>query len=116
MADWRTNSQPARCASIKSPAKTPVIWRCFVEADVEEKGRPHAQGHVAQFLPQRIALRDAEGGVGIGDVLAAVIAHDAAQPAATRDDPFDAAAEAGEEMRLDEAGDDAHVRLRPGGG
>ncbi len=27
-------------------------------------------------------------------------------------DPLDAAAEAGEEMRLDEAGDDAHVRLR----
>jgi hypothetical protein len=47
----------------------------------------------------------------MADVLETVVAHDALQSAAAGDDAFDAAAETGEEMRLDEAGDNAHIGL-----
>ena len=40
-----------------------------------------------------------------------MIAHDALQPAAAGNDPFDSAAESGKKMRLDKTGDDADVGL-----
>ena len=75
---------PALCASMMSPAKTPVICRCSLSVTLSRKLGPDAQGDVAHFLPERIALRDAEGGVRIADVFRAVIAHHGLQSRGAR--------------------------------
>ena len=82
----------------------------LVERDVEDETRSGLQRNVAQFLPERVAVIDAEGRVRIADVAEAVVAHHRAQAADAGHDAFDAAAEPREEMRLDEPGDDAQVR------
>src|SRR5439155_1636730 len=89
--------------------KDPGDLFLFVEADVEQKARTCPQGDVAQFLPQRVALCDAEGGARVADVFRPVIAHDRFEPGATRHDSFRAPAETGEEMRFNKTGDDADI-------
>src|SRR5205814_7855393 len=81
----------------------------FVEADVEQKARPDPQGDVAQLLPKWIAFGDAEGRARIADIFRAVIAHHGFETRATRHNPLWPAAEPGEEVRLDKAGDDAQI-------
>ena len=83
----------------------------LVERDVEEKTRPGLERDVAQFLPKRVALGDAEGRLWVADVFRAVIAHHCLQPGATRHDALHAAAESGKEMRLDKPGDDPQIGL-----
>ena len=47
----------------------------LVERDVQDETRAGLQGDVAQFLPKRVAIIDAEGRVRIANVAEAVIAH-----------------------------------------
>ncbi|MFM1943102.1 MAG: hypothetical protein RI897_2084 [Verrucomicrobiota bacterium] len=82
-----------------------------VERDVEEEAGAGALGDVVEFFPEGVAVGDAERGVGVADVAGAVVAHDGAESAATGYDAFGAAAEAGEEVGFDEAGDDADIGL-----
>ncbi len=81
----------------------------FVQGNVEEEALADAQGDVANFFPDGIAIGDAKGGTGIADVMDAVIAHDGFERGATGHDAFGAAAEAGEEVGFDKASDDANV-------
>ncbi len=93
----------------------------FVEGDVEEEGGTCTERDVAEFFPKGVAFADAEGGAGVADVPGPVIAHDGLDVGDAGHDPLRTAAEAGEEVRLDEAGDDAEVgfdavAVDPGGG
>ena len=63
------------------------------------------------LLPDGVALGNAERSLGIIDVVDSVIAHHGRQAGQPRHDTFGAAAEPGEEMRLDEARDDTDVGL-----
>ena len=83
-----------------------------VECDVQQKARAEAQRDVAHLLPDRIALGDAEDRVRVADIFRAVIAHHGFEMCHARHDALGPAAESGEEMRLDEPGDDPHVRVR----
>ncbi len=82
-----------------------------VERYIEEEGGAGAQGDVAHFLPKGVAIGDAEGGVWVGDVGAAMIADDCLHAGDAGHDALWAAAESGEEVGLDEACDDADVGL-----
>ena len=70
---------------------------------------PTHAGDLHHLFPDRIALRDPPGRVGIGDHGRVVVAQHRAQPGHPRHQRLAAAGEAGEEMRLDEAGEDLHV-------
>jgi hypothetical protein len=83
----------------------------FVEGHVEQKARSGAQGDVAQFFPERIAIGDSERGAWIPDVGCAMIAHDRFEAGATGHDAFGSAAEPCEEVGFNEARDDPEVRL-----
>ncbi len=82
-----------------------------IEGDVEEEAGAWALGDVVEFLPEWIAVSDTEGGVGVADIPGAVVAHDGMESAASGNDAFGAAAESGEEVGFDEAGDDADISL-----
>jgi hypothetical protein len=83
----------------------------FVEGDVQQKAGADAQGDIANFLPDRIANRNSKCRSRIANVAGVVIRHNRLQPGTTGHDPLRTAAEPGEEMRLDKAGDDAHIGL-----
>ena len=82
-----------------------------VEGDVEQEAGAHAQGDVPQLLPQGVALANAEGRPGIGEVRGAVVAHHGLHVGHARHDALGTAAEPGEEVRLDEPRHDADVGL-----
>ena len=81
----------------------------FVESDVEEKAGAGAKGDVAQLFPQGIAVGDAIGGFGVADVFFSVVAHNSLKAGDAGHNAFGSAAESGEEVRFDEAGDDSQV-------
>src|SRR5688572_13559614 len=83
----------------------------FIERDIDEKALADSQCDVAHLLPNRVPLVDAESRIWIGDMMGAVIAHHSLEPRDTWHDAFRSTAETGEEMRLDEAGNNAHIRL-----
>ena len=84
----------------------------FVEGNIHQETWAGAQRDVAHFLPQRIAVRDAEGRLRVTDVLRSVVAHHCRQRRDTGHDPFRPTAKARKEMRFDEPGDDSDLRLR----
>ena len=86
---------------------TPVMG----ERDVDEKGWADGEGHAKKFLPQRIAIGDTEARLRMADVANVVARLNCRQSRAPGYDAFRPAAKPGEEMRLDEAGDDAEVGL-----
>src|SRR5690349_7431194 len=82
-----------------------------VQCDVQQEARPRAQSDVPHFLPDGIPTSHAKGGIGIADVLCAVIANNGVEPCHTWHNAFGAAAEAGKKVWLDKPCDDSHVCL-----
>ena len=86
---------------------TPVMG----ERDVDEKGWADGKGNAKKFLPQRIAVGDTEARLRMANVANVVARLNRPQSRATRNDALRPAAKPGEEMRLDEARDNAEVGL-----
>ena len=84
----------------------------LVQGHVQAEGRGAEQGDLPLLLVDRVALQHAEGGVGMGDHPRPVVGEHGAQSGQTGHGWFWAAGEAGEEMRLYEAGEDADAGLQ----
>src|SRR4029077_5462414 len=72
-------------------------------------------GGRADVVVDRVAVRDAPRGLRVADAGGIVQHEPRVQAGETGGDELRAAAEAGEEVRLDEAGGDAQVGLDPAG-
>ena len=84
----------------------------LVEGDVDEETRAGAARDVPHFLPNRVADGHAEGRPPVADVGVAVVAHHGFERRHPGHDPLGPPAKPGEEMGLDEPGDNAHIGLR----
>ena len=86
-----------------------------VEGDVAEEVDAGVEGDAPDVFKDGVAFGDAVGGVVVGEVGNAVVAHDVVCGGDAGEDAFAATAVAGEEVRFDEAGDDADGGLHEGG-
>ena len=84
-----------------------------VEEDVEREVDPGRRGDRPDGVVDGVALDDAPGRARVADPAGVVQLERRLEPGEARRDHLRAAAEAGEEVRLDEAGRDPEVRLDP---
>ncbi len=84
----------------------------LVEADIQKKTWANPERDVPDFLPDRIADCDTEGGAGIADITRVVVAHHRFETGAAGHDSLRPTAEAGKEMRFDKACNDPDIRFR----
>ena len=82
-----------------------------VEGDVEQEPRLDQRRRLSHLFPDRVAVGDPPGGVRVADHGVAVVGEHALAAGQRRQGALGAAGEAGEEVRLDEAGEDHQVRL-----
>ena len=80
-----------------------------VEGHVEEERAAGLAGDLAHFLPDGVAVGDAPDGLGVPDHPGVVVAEDGALAGHARHDGLAAAGESGEEVGLDETGQDLEV-------
>ena len=81
-----------------------------IESEVHLADRPH---HGPDIVVDRVSLADPPRGPPVADALRVVQRQDGVQPRQARCDQLRAAAEPGEEVRFDESGGDADVRVNP---
>src|SRR5260221_2003116 len=105
----KLNSDLVRLEQV--PGKDTGDLPCLIQRNVQQETRTYPQRDLTHLLPDRVAGGDAEDGLRMADVRGAVVAHHRLQPGDARHDVFGAAAESGEEMRLDKAGRDTDIRL-----
>ena len=106
-----TNRHAAACPAGSGPAKTAVSWRRWLMATSSDSAGGR-QGHRGPHeVVDGVALGDEPRGAGVGDAGRAVRLEDRLECGQARARPLGTAAEAGEEVGLDEAGQDADVGL-----
>src|SRR4051812_36041385 len=81
----------------------------FVESHIEQEAGADAQGNLPQFFPKRVSIDLSKGGIRVAYVFRAMIAHDGLQASRPGHDSFDASAETGKEVRLNEAGNHSNI-------
>ena len=87
-------------------ARDPLL---AVEHDVEREVRAGGRGDRAHVVVHGVALRDAPARVGVADARGVVQRQRRLEAREARGDELRTAGEAGEEVRLDEAGGDADI-------